>query len=66
VAEEIPNVLPDVSLTVVNTEFGQIAVSDHLVRIWNRYGWPEDSVLKQMADVQPPDGWPVSGEETTP
>jgi hypothetical protein len=62
VVEEVP--VLDQVMTVVNTEFGPIAVAEGLVKIWNRYGWPEDSVLKQMADVQPPER-PVSSEETT-
>jgi hypothetical protein len=60
VVEEVP--VLDTVMTVVNTEFGPIAVAEGLVRIWNQYGWPADSVLKEMADVQPR---PAGSEETS-
>jgi hypothetical protein len=64
IIDETP-VLPDLTMVTVETEFGPIAMSDHLVRTFNRDGWPENSVLKQMADMQPSPERPVSSEETS-
>ena len=37
--------------TVVNTGYGTLAVPDSLLSLWNRYGWPEEHVLKRMTEA---------------
>ena len=37
--------------TVVNTGYGKLSVPNSLLSLWNRYGWPEESVLKRMIET---------------
>jgi hypothetical protein len=37
--------------TVVNTGYGQLAVPNSLLRLWNRYGWPEEHLLNRMTEA---------------
>lgn len=34
----------------VDTEYGPITVTAALLDVWNTHGWPEDRVLRAMAD----------------
>jgi hypothetical protein len=36
----------------VNTEYGPLTVDTSLLKLWNKYGWPEDRVLRQMVEQQ--------------
>lgn len=42
---------PGKDTTTVNTEYGPLQVPQDILRIWNRYGWPEPHVLQQMVQT---------------
>lgn len=42
---------PSPDETVVNTGYGELSVPNSLLSLWNRYGWPEEYVLKGMAEA---------------
>lgn len=37
--------------TVVNTGYGTLSVPNSLLALWNKYGWPEERVLKCMTEA---------------
>lgn len=37
--------------TLVDTGYGTLPVPNSLLALWNRYGWPEEQVLKRMTEA---------------
>jgi hypothetical protein len=46
----------------INTGYGPLDVPEGLLRIWNRYGWPREEVLREMAENGPAVGVPQTGD----
>jgi hypothetical protein len=45
------------------TDFGPLKVEEWLLKLWDAHGWPEDRVLKRMAEEQQAaaaDPWAIS------
>ncbi len=36
----------------VETEYGPITVTRHLLSLWNLYGWPSEKSLRRMAATE--------------
>lgn len=42
---------PAADETVIDTGYGMLPVPNSLLSLWNRYGWPNESVLERMTEA---------------
>lgn len=41
--------MTDPGARVIHTEYGPILVSEYILELWAKYGWPSDVTLREMA-----------------